>query len=59
MEAMSDDDPSVRLAAVTNPSATDNVVKHAALDKNERVRNAVVFNEQATSMTKSIEAMGV
>jgi len=49
----------VRLAAAKNPNATEPVFRCAALDKDERVCKAVAFTEKASTITRTLGAIGV
>jgi len=59
LTAVQDEWLKVRLAAAANPNATEPVFKRTAIDRDERVRNAVTFSDKTSTITRIIGAMGV
>jgi hypothetical protein len=59
MEAITDENFYVRLAAAKHPNATEQVFRLAAFDDDERVRKAVAHSEKASTVAKIVGALGV
>jgi len=57
-EALKNDVPDVRIAGVNNPNATEQVFRLAALDTDERVREAVAPSNKASMVAKIVGVLG-